>query len=492
MVKKKHGLRRALVLSFARQYTSLAFNVLTVVIVSRLLTPQEIGVFSVAVGLTALAQMLRTFGVSEYLVQEKSLSEAAIRTSFTVNLILAWILAIGLFASSWLIGRFYGDPGVGEVMRVQSATFALAPFGTTAIALLQRDLAFGTLYKINFGEVVVRSGMTIGLAFAGFSYMSMAWASLAAMGAWVLGCTVWAHNYRARGLSLSQWRVMIPFGINRTVADIFNQIGAQSANIVVGKMLGLAPAGLYSRGYSVVNIYREKVMGAIGSVSFPAYAREHRERDAAPDLYLRSQAYLTGINWPFFAFSALMAFPIIRILFGAQWDASVPLMRWLCVAAIFGTLIYQCNQFFTAVGRVGLVTSIEIQYQLARLGIAIGAAFYSLEAVAASQVLVYLIAIVLYYRKLSDYPALSAARIVAALLPSAAVTVTTCVVPVAVLFLWPGPMTAHMLAVFVVAVVGGGAGWLLGVTVTKHPLSFEVKQIMYSFNNRLRKTLGLH
>lgn len=481
MSKNTYSVRRALVLSFARKYTSLAFNVATVVIVSRLLTPKEIGVFSVAVGLTALAQMLRTFGISEYLVQEKTLTEGMIRTSFTVNLILAWIIAALLFATSWLIAGFYDDPGVGQVLRVLSATFLLTPFGTTAIALLQRDMAFGVLYKIGAAEVAVRSSVTIGLAYAGFSYMSMAWASLAAMVAWIFGCTIWAHEHRARGLSLSEWRRMVPFGINRTVSDVVSQIGMQSANIVVGKMLGLTDAGFYSRGYSVVNIFRDKVVSAISAVAFPAYAAEHRERDAAPQLYLRSLVYLTGVCWPFFAFATFMAYPIVRILFGNQWDAAVPLMRWLCGAAIIGTLIYQCNQFLVAVGRVGTVTKIEMQYQLVRLGLAIVASFYSVEAVAASQVLVYIFATILYYRKMRGYEALAIRKIASALIPSAVLTVTTCMVPAAIVF-WPNLISRHMVPAFAIAVVGGGMGWLIGLVIAHHPLQAEMRYLTQRFH----------
>lgn len=434
MQKNKRSVRQALVLSFAQRYTSLIFNVLTVVIVSRLLTPKEIGVFSVAVGLTALVQMLRTFGVSDFLVQEKVLNEGMIRTSFTVNLITAWVLAFALFAASWWVGKFYGDPGVGEVMRVLSLTFILVPFGTTAMALLKRDMAFGVLYKINMGEVVTRSSVTIGLAFAGFSYMSMAWASLAAMLMLILGCTIWGHKYRAPGLGLSEWRRVLPFGVNRTLSDVASQLGQQSANIVVGKMLGLTAAGFYSRGYSVVNLFRDKVVSAVQAVAYPAFAAEHRDTGTAPTLFLRSLVYLTGISWPFFAFSALMALPMVRILFGNQWDAAVPLMQWLCVAAIVGTLIYQCNQFLVAVGQVKAVTTIEIQYQLVRVGLAVAAALYSVQAVAASQILVYVVATVLYYRRMHGYDALAIGKCAKALLPSAAITVTASLVPAVILF----------------------------------------------------------
>jgi O-antigen/teichoic acid export membrane protein len=199
---------------------------------------------------------------------------------------------------------------------------------------------------------------------------------------------------------------------------------------------------------------------------------------------LRSLVYLTGISWPFFAFSAFMAFPIIRILFGSQWDAAVPLMRWLCGAAIIGTLIYQCNQFFVAVGRVGTVTAIEIEYQLARLAIAIIAALYSVEAVAASQVLVYVIATALYYRKMHGYDALSVDKCAKALLPSAALTIASCIAPAVVVF-WPGFVTSHMLPALVIAIAGGCAGWLLALTLVKHPLLGEIRHLTSRFRGYL-------
>ena len=109
-----------------------------------------------------------------------------------------------------------------------------------------------------------------------------------------------------------------------TVSDIALDLGQQSANIVIGRMLGMADAGFYSRGYGPVNMFREKVVAAVKAVAFPAFAAEHRETTMAPQLFLRALVYLTGISWPFFAFAALMAFPMIRIMFGTQWDAAVP------------------------------------------------------------------------------------------------------------------------------------------------------------------------
>lgn len=488
MSQEKLGIRKALSLSFAQTSISLILSIATIVILSRLLTPAETGVYSVAVGFVALVHMLRDFGVSEFVVQHPSLGKDVIRTAFTMNLIIAWCLAAILSGSSGVIGLFYGDPGVTRVTRVMSLVFVLLPFGTTHMALMKRSFRFDTILKVRLGETVVRGGTTIALAYAGFTYMSMAWGSVAGMAALIIGCEIWGWEYRVSGIGFSQWKRVMHFGWNRTLSDLVTQMGNQSGNIVVGKMFGMAAAGFYSRGYGVVNLFVTNVIGAVGNVAFPAYAREHRETDGAPQLFLRSVVYLTGISWPFFAFCTLMAFPIMRIAFGNQWDAAVPLMRWLCGAAIVGTLTFQCNSFFTAIGRYRDVTRVELQYQLTRIAITIFAAFYSLQAVAAAQVLVYIIAAVLYYRKIVQYESARLYNIVVALLPSGLVTLSSCVVPAAVLYLWPGSSMRHYISAFAVAAVGGALGWLLAIVLTKHPLLSEIQRGISWIAQRMRRS----
>lgn len=474
---QRSSVRRSLSLSFTQQFVAFVFSFGSVTIISRLLTPSEVGVFSIAAGFVALIHMLRDFGVSEFIVQEPVLDESLVRTAFTMNLVIAWSLGVIIVLTSGAIGTFYADVGVTRVLRVLAIVFFMLPFGTTAIALLKREMEFGKLAKIRIGESVIRSCTAVALAYAGFSYMSIAWSALAGIAALLIGCTVWGWKYRVKGLSFTHWRRVLHFGSNRTISDIASQLGDQSASLVIGKMLGMAETGLYSRGYGVVNMYRTNVLGAIGSVAFPAFAREHREYASAPDLFLKALVYTTGISWPFFACGIILAYPLINILFGDQWNAAVPLMRWLCGAALVGTLIYQCNSFLVAVGRVRTGTRVEVQYQLVRVGITIVAAFYSVAAVAASQVVVYIIATALYYREMRIYEALAFRNCAKALVPSFLVMLTAGAVP-AVVVLWPGLVTRHLLTAFALGVVGGGAGWFLGLTLTRHPLLDEVKRIV--------------
>ena len=60
------SIRKSLALSFAAKYTDLAISIVTVMIIARLLTPAEIGVYSVGMAVAALAHVVRDFGVGNY------------------------------------------------------------------------------------------------------------------------------------------------------------------------------------------------------------------------------------------------------------------------------------------------------------------------------------------------------------------------------------------------------------------------------------------
>jgi len=106
--------------------------------------------------------------------------------------------------------------------------------------------------------------------------------------------------------------------------------------------------------------------------------------------------------------------------------------------------------------------------------LAIVAALWSVEAVAASQILVYVIATALYYRKIHDFDALKVRKCVRALAPSAVVTLASSVVPAVVLF-WPGFLAGHLLLGLVIAVFGASTGWLIAMVAMKHPLLEELR-----------------
>ena len=97
-------IRRALKFTLAERYTNLIVNFLLITIVSRLLSPAEIGISIVGATIVGIIEIVRDIP-SPYLVQEKELGRDEVATAFTCMLMMSIAFGVVLFICSGLIGR---------------------------------------------------------------------------------------------------------------------------------------------------------------------------------------------------------------------------------------------------------------------------------------------------------------------------------------------------------------------------------------------------
>ncbi len=120
--------KRAVLLVSGERYLVLSITLCQTALVSRLLTPQEVGLSMLGVALVQVVDGLRDFGTTNYIIHEPTTSRQSARTAFTVLLALSLVFAVVLFASAGLWARLYGQPLLESYLRVLSASFLLVPF----------------------------------------------------------------------------------------------------------------------------------------------------------------------------------------------------------------------------------------------------------------------------------------------------------------------------------------------------------------------------
>ena len=139
-------LRRSFALAAAQSYIGVALQLVSTVVLSRVLTPAEVGVFVVASAFGALATNFRDFGIAEYLIQARTLSRQNIRAAFAVNIAMSWLMGLAMFLGAGFAGEFYRSDVVASVMRIQSISFLLIPFGAINQAWFRREMNFKPIF----------------------------------------------------------------------------------------------------------------------------------------------------------------------------------------------------------------------------------------------------------------------------------------------------------------------------------------------------------
>lgn len=470
------NVRRALGLSLAERYIMVVIGLVSSMLIARLLTPEEIGIYSVSLAVIGIAHVLRDFGIGNYLIQVKDLTEKHISTAFGFTLVMGGALFVIVTLAAPYVGSFYNDERLVETMRLSALNFIVLPFCSISLSLLNRNMLFKRIVMVNLTATVFALLVTISLAYNGFGPNSMAIGSVA--GNVVTGIGAWiARDDRKLLLpGFSEWRAILNFGGQSSVANIVTSIAVDINDLAIGKVLGFGPVAVLSRAQSLMNMFSSNVTAALRRVAYPAFSKAHREGESLESRYIASVTAVTVIAWPFYGFGGLYSLELIRLLFGPQWDEAAALMPFFCIAGLFAASSNLILTAIMAVGRIDLVTKLELIFQPLRIVLIVSALIIwkTLTACAVAFLIAFIIQGPLFYAIKArcipnDYRAL-----LSNLWLSAKVTLGTLIGPLAIaIYAGIDRKEPVSLGMFGAAIALGLTGWLFSLIVFKHPISAD-------------------
>lgn len=353
------SVRKALALTFIGNYGGIAIQLGALVILSRLMTPAEVGVFSIAAALIGIAGMVRDFGIGEYVIVAERLTRERLRAAFTLNVLVSWTMALAIWLCRHAIGRFYDNPAVAEVLGVMAANFVLIPFGALTMAYLRRELRMGPILVATLASAIVSNGVSIALVASGWSYLGLAWGSFAGIVTSVAIARWYRPDWFPRGPGMAGLREAARYGVNLSTVYIVGQVGKSAPDLILGRAQGEEAVGLFARASGLVDVFSRTVIATVSRVALPYYAAQNRTSDDANADFCRTIAYVTGIGWLYCAALAVGAHVLMEFLFGKNWTGAAPIVTLLAGAYAIDMVFCLAKEYLIA--RNALAQSARLQ-----------------------------------------------------------------------------------------------------------------------------------
>lgn len=484
------SLRLSLLFSAIDRYINQILLVVTTAIMARILTPAETGLFLMANTLIMLADSLRSFGIGPFIVQHHTLSRTALRSAFTLTMLISLGMCALILGTAEAVGRYYDQPALAGLLRIAAVGFLAGPFGGPSMALLQRDLAFGRLAVVNTAAVVASATVTIWLGLSGIGAASYVWGYVAlgvvsATLAFAMRPEPWVFRP-----SLREVGGFFSFGAVSSSVAFVNLASEFLPRLVFGKLLGFDAVGLYARAVTICQLPNRAIVQALQPVVLPAMAAHRRNGGHLGEVYLRSHAIMSAIQWPALLMLALLAGPAVRVLLGPQWDAVPPLARVIALGTMALAPDFMSYPVLVATGRIRDTLLTSLISLPPSVAITITAAHFGLWAVAASLLVVapwqMLVSLVVVRRAIDlrwrDLVKASRASVVLAL--------GTGVGPLGILLLFSPD--GYSLGVYptLAAVALGAAGWLTALRLVRHPIGPEIVDTGRAIAAMVARTAG--
>jgi O-antigen/teichoic acid export membrane protein len=481
------NLRRSIVINFLSSSGATLLQFIVSVMLARILSPREIGIYSMTVVVVNLAHVFRDFGVSSYLQREKELTDDKLRSAIGVLFSTSWLIAIVLLlASSW-IGRWFNEPASIPVLRVLAIGFFFIPFGGITNALLARNFEAEKEALLSGVSTLCFCISCIVLAKLGFGSMALAYANLINILAYAIGCIPMRPKDLPWLPSFKHWRSVTNFGIGSLVSNSAFALNSAIPDVLLGKLGVARQVGLLSRANSTATIF-SYIAGSTVSYGATSYMAQafHRGESLVPTLS-RASALLTGVGWTALALSAVLARDVVLALYGPQWLECVPAILPLSLACMILMAFHYMPIAMTAIGRPYLSAVPTIVTILARIGFGVamfdgGLVRFSWALFLATAVTAPVVCI--QQQRYFGYDTITMLRKLA---PSALVAAGTALAGYVLAALLPADLPALVRLLILAAPLAGV--WYGLLRITRHELVEEVHRLVTPIRTRLAMLL---
>jgi O-antigen/teichoic acid export membrane protein len=468
--------RRALLSASLEQYGVLLINLFTIATLARLLSPTEIGISVIGVGISTIFFSLREFATSEFLIQKHEIKKNDVQTSFTILFGLSLILGTGLYTAKPVLAQFYKEPGLEAFLTLTITAALIDVTSFPKVALLRRDLAFGTIARLRTISLAITSCTTIILAVLGFSYMSYAWGMLlgtASHTALALLTQPITLYFRP---TLSSWREVLEFGRYRGATEVTDRIYDALPQLVLGRVMPATAVGIYNRANAVCAIPDRMLLGAIFAVSFPALMAHVRDGKDIRTSYVRALSYITAFYWPALGLLTIFAHPVVNTVLGSAWGDAVPIVQLLAFSSVFWFPCILTSPMLLALGKNRDAFLSNVLSRFSGAAVLCAASTFGLTAMAASQLTAIPLQMMVSFYYVRKHSPFSWRELLSGLWRSAAMTLGALAGPM-VLIAYTGFRFDIPLSQAVLASVLAIPGWLSALLLTQHPILAELRRL---------------
>ena len=301
--------------------------------------------------ITAFVGLFKDLGLSNATVQRSEVTHAQISFLFWVNVVLSLAVALIVVALAPLIAWFYHEPRLVWVTLVLSLTFVFGGLTVQHQALLRRQMEFKALAVRDV--VSLAGGIAVGIALAllGFGYWSLVAVLFTTS---VLNCILvwticsWRPGRFQRGVGA---RGMLAFGGNLTAFNLLNYFSRNFDNILIGRVLGSAPLGIYTKAYGLLMLPIAQINFPMAAVLLPGLSRLQNDPVEYGRLFVNAVRAIALLTVPIVVFSFCFSHDVVVVLLGQRWLAVAPVFQLLAPAALFGAISFAPGWLCQSLGR---------------------------------------------------------------------------------------------------------------------------------------------
>lgn len=310
-------------------------NIVLMAVVARIVSPDELGIFALAITVHAVLVSVAELGVASAIARTDIDIDKIAPTVVTISVATSMFLGCMMALGAGPLAAFLGSPQAEEPLRILAISVALiGPFAVPG-AQLQRAFRQDLLFRANIISFAPAGIALVFIALSGDGAAAFAWSRVVGQvvaGGIMLICV--GKTYLP-GFNKTYLRPLMQFGIPLALANILSQVLLNLDYVFVGRMMTPADVGIYMMAFNVC-MWSTAVIGAmLNGIVLPAFSSVSRDGGSVNEALNQAVRTVALVAMPIAVFTAVFSTPLVTTIYGDQWSAAGPV---LAILSLYGVV----------------------------------------------------------------------------------------------------------------------------------------------------------
>lgn len=334
----ERSLKRGAFWALGSQIAVQAIRFSSVVVLARLLTPDDYGAAAIAVTIGSFSVILGDLGYGTALVQASTATQRWASTAF-------WCaIGAGLAGSALAAMAAYPaalavhDSEVTALVMVGGLTLFLVAASSTSNALLKRSMSFGAIQTAGVIAWVAATAGSIVAAVLGAGAWALVLQQVVLAAATSTILILWARWRPSFEFSRDAFRSLSKFAFPLTGGQAFGVLQPLVTALLIGHLVGIDALGIWTFSLAIVTVPLSLAAYPLAQVIYAAFARMRDNQERVAQVWLNGFTMLAAIVLPVLFGLIAVAPDLVPLAFGSQWVPAVTVVQILAVYLMARTL----------------------------------------------------------------------------------------------------------------------------------------------------------
>jgi PST family polysaccharide transporter len=340
------------IVTLAGQGIRALVQVASIVVLARLLSPDDYGYVAMVGAIVGAASILQDFGLSRAAVQAPTITRGQRDNLFWLNLGCGVVASAVVLAGAPVVATLYGEPLLEDITRWLAIPFLLGGIAAQFRASLMRDLRFTAIATIDVVAPTLGLLVAIIVAFYDGSYWALVAQQIVAATTICAGSVILARWLPGLPRRRESVRPFVSYGVHQLGAQLLTYASMNADAVVIGARFGAGSAGMYDRAFRMMMLPVRQLQFPVTRVAMPVLSRLQDDAENFGRFVVRGQTILLNLLAPVMMLAAAVAGPVVEIALGSRWLEMAPLFAVLALGGVFQAASFTSGWVFMATGEM--------------------------------------------------------------------------------------------------------------------------------------------